>query len=221
MSEVTALEVFGDPQAAALADAAAAGDKQAVAELARAGGNVDARGDRGVNLVQWAFLHQNVQGMTALLAAGADPSAPDDHGNTVMHYAAAAENPAMMQALLDAGVSPELRNPVKGETPLFVAIMHDREPQFQALLLAGADVDAVDAAGNRPLHQAAKVNDPRRVLVLLKAGADPAALNGQGVTFQRYLNAMDDGMRTAPAREAKAAVDAWLHGNGVGVEAGA
>lgn len=221
MSRVTALDVFGDERAASLAEAAAAGDKQGVAELARAGCNVNARGDRGVNLVQWAFLHQNSHGMTALLAAGADPAAPDDHGNTVMHYAAAAENPAMMMALLEAGVSADLRNPIKGETPLFVAIMHDREPQFQALLAAGADVDAVDAAGNRPLHQAAKVNDPRRVLVLLEAGADPQALNGQGVTFQRYLNAMDNAMRTAPVREAKAAVDAWLRSHGVEVETGA
>lgn len=217
MSRVTALDVFGDERVATLADAAAAGDKQAVAELARAGCNVNARGDRGVNLVQWAFLHQSSAGMTALLSAGADASAPDDHGNTVMHYAAAAENPAMMAALLEAGVSPDLRNPIKGETPLFTAIMHDREPQFQALLAAGADVDAVDAAGNRPLHQAAKVNDPRRVLALLEAGADPRAINGQGVTFQRYLNAMDDSLRTAPVREAKAAVYGWLRKQGIGV----
>ena len=221
MSQVTALEVFGDERAAMLADAAAAGDKQAVAELAQAGCNVNARGDRGVNLVQWAFLHQNIAGMIALLSAGADAAAGDDHGNTVMHYAASAENPAMLAALLDAGVSPDTRNPVKGETPLFTAVMHDREPQFQALLAAGADVDAVDAAGNRPLHQAAKVNDPRRVLALLEAGADPRALNGQGVTFQRYLNAMDERLRTASLREAKAAVDGWLREHGIGIESGA
>jgi ankyrin repeat protein len=221
MNQVTAIDVFGDDPAAWLANAAAAGDKQAVAALAASGSNVNARGDRGVNLVQWAFLHQSIAGMTALLAAGADATLPDDHGNTVMHYAAAAENPAMLQALLDAGVPVDARNPIKGETPLFTAIMHDREPQFQALLAAGADVDAVDAAGNRPLHQAAKVNDPRRVLALLEAGADPRALNGQGVTFQRYLNAMDDALRTAPVREAKAAVDGWLRKHGIGLEPGA
>jgi hypothetical protein len=125
-----------------------------------------------------------------------------------------------MVALLAAGVSPDLRNPATGETPLFTAIMHDREPQFRALLAAGADVDAVDAAGNRPIHQAAKVNDPVRVLVLLEAGADPLAVNGQGVTFQRYLNAMDDQLRTEPVREAKAAVDAWLRAHGIAIESG-
>ena len=217
---ITAQEVFADERAAVLADAAAAGDKQAVAALARAGCNVNARGDRGVNLVQWAFLHQNIQGMTALLSVGADPAGADDHGNTVVHYAAAAENPEPMAALLAAGVWPDLRNPATGETPLFSPILDHRAPRFRALRAGRAGLDAVDAAGNRPIHQAAKVNDPVRVLVLLEAGADPLAINGQGVTFQRYLNAMEDQLRTVPVREAKAAVDAWLRVHGIAIESG-
>lgn len=156
--------------------------------------------------------------MQELVRLGVDPSAGDDVGNTVMHYAAACDVPALLDALLAAGVSPEVRHARTHETPLFTAIMHDREPQFQALLAAGADVNAADANENRPIHVAAKVNDVVRVERLLEAGADPLVRNYQGVTFQRYLNATADAMRSAPLRAVKKNIDEWLQLRGVPLE---
>lgn len=220
MDQVTSFDVFGNASVALLADAAVAGDKPAIAAMARSGVDASARGDRGVSVLQWAFLHQSIEGMTGLLAAGADPASGDDHGNTVMDYASAAENPAALAALLGAGVDPDTRNARTGQTALFTAIMHARQPQIRALVAAGADVDATDLAGNTPLHHAAKVNDVAVVLLLLEAGADPLRVNGQGVTFQRYLSAMDDTMRTRGLRELKERVDALLRERGVPVHSG-
>jgi len=219
MTKVKASEVFSDPAVIRLADAAARGDKRAVAELARQGVDVNARGDRQTPVLIWALFNQSIDGMLALLEAGADPELADEFGETVMHYAAMVNNPRLLPALLAAGISPDLRNPVNGETPLFNAIMSDG-PQFHALLAAGADVNVADLSGNRPVHKAAKVNDMTRILVLLEAGADPRAVNERGSTFQIYLNMQPERLLTAKGREKKEKIRAWLMAHGVEVQPG-
>jgi len=220
MTKVKASEVFSDPSVIQLADAAARGDRRAVAELARQGVDVNARGDRQTPVLLWALFNQNIDGMLALLEAGADPELADEFGDTVMHYAAMVDNPRLLRALLAVGIPPDLRNLVNGKTPLFNAIVGDREPQFRALLAAGADVNVEDQIRNRPLHQAAKVNDMTRILVLLEAGADPGAVNERGSTFQRYLNMGPERWLTTRGREKKEKIRAWLMAHGVEVEPG-
>ncbi|KXU39434.1 hypothetical protein AXE65_08440 [Ventosimonas gracilis] len=216
--KVTAIEVYGDPAVAQLADAAAKGNKRVIQALVRQGVDVNARGDQNTSLLEWAFLHRSIDGMLALLEAGADPAMADDDGETIMHFAAWAEDPKAMEALLAAAVSPDLRNPKNGQTPLFTAIMADREPQFRALIAAGADVNAEDLEGERPIHQAAMINNLERVLVLLEAGADPRAVTGRGTTIQTYMNRMQDSARSQRGRERKARVEAWLVEQGVELE---
>ena len=54
---------------------------------------------------------------------------------------------------------------------------------IEALLEAGADVNAKDWRGLTPLHLAAESNPSPAVLeVLLKAGADPRAIDKDGKT---------------------------------------
>lgn len=209
MSNVRAEDVFPDGGVASLATAAASGDVEAVTGLAKAF-DVNGRGDRMATPLLWAFLHQSRQGMLALLRAGADAALSDDTGKTVMHYAAACNQPALLDVMLFEGVPVDVRNAVTGETPLFNAIAGDRMPQFNALLAAGADADAADNAGNRPVHQAAKMNDPIKCMKLLEHGANPVALDRVGATFMRYLNQTDDALRLPAQREAKAEVDAWM-----------
>jgi ankyrin repeat protein len=97
-------------------------------------------------------------------------------------------------------------------------MMGDREAQFRALLAAGADPNATDRTGNTPLHQAAKINQSRRVLELLKAGANPSAANGMGATFQYFFFRPRDELLTLEARRGRDAVRNWLRTHHIPIE---
>jgi len=218
-------EVFQDPAVVQLAEAAAKGDRQAIHDLVQQGVDVNTRGTSDFSILDWAFFNKSIDGMLALLEAGANPALTDRYGHTVMHLAAGIEDPILLQALLDAGVSPDLRDS-KGRTPIFDAIWHDREPQFRALIAAGADLNAQDLiinklgepTGDRPLHHAAILNDVKRVLVLLEAGADPRAVDGYGSTFQYFLNVLDESIATDEFIQNKRKIEQWLLEHGIALE---
>ena len=96
--------------------------------------------------------------------------------------------------------------------------MTERGANAQRLLDAGAQVDAIDRQHNTALHVAAKINQMDWVLKLLEAGASPGAVNGQGVTFQRYLFMTRDAMLSASARRERDAVRDWLRTHNVPIE---
>lgn len=214
---VAAHEVFADPQVAALADAVAQGDAPRVHALAPAV-DLSARGDKQVTLLQWAVLNRSLAGMKALLDAGADPRQTGMDGDTVVHTAAMADDPTYLAELLARHVDPDLPNAGNGAGPLRAALMGDRETQFRALLAAGANPNRADRLGNTPLHVAGQINEPARALDLLEAGADPAARNAQGVTFQRYLFMTKPALLNAETRRRREAVEAWLAAHGIALE---
>lgn len=215
---VDAKRVFAEPQAAEVAEAAAAGDDARVRKLVKGGADPNARGDKGVNLLQWALLNKSKAGLEALLAAGADPKRGDDSGETVVHYAAKADDPAYLDILLSHRVDPNTPNTVTGATPLMSALLGEREEQFRKLLAAGAAPNLADRQGNTSLHLAAKINDSQRVLDLLAAGADATAKNKQGVTFQRYLNMTPVETLPDSGRRQREAIHAWLREHNVPIE---
>ena len=218
-TSVDATQAFPEPRVAELADAAGTGDAARVAALAKAGVPLDAHGDRNVTPLQWALLEKSTRGLEALVAAGADPSEPGIDGDTVVHLAAMADDAKYLDLLLANGADADARNGTTQATPLFAALRGAREPQFRALIKAGADVDAADRTGNRPLHYAAKTNQPGRVLDLLEAGADPrATTNNTGATFQRFLFKTRDAVLSAEARGDRERVRAWLRAHDIPIE---
>jgi len=218
-TSVDATQAFPDPRVAELADAAGAGDSARVAALAAAGVSVDAHGDKQVTPLQWALLEKSSRGLEALLAAGANPSEPGIDGDTVVHLAAMADDAKYLDLLLSKGADADARNGTTQATPLFAALRGAREPQFRALIKAGADVDAADRTGNRPLHYAAKTNQPGRVLDLLEAGADPrATTNNTGATFQRFLFKTSDAVLSGEARRDRDRVRDWLRAHDIAIE---
>jgi ankyrin repeat protein len=213
-----ARQVFSDPVTAELAAAGASGDAGRVKALVRAGADVNAHGDKNVTVLQWAMFNRSTAGMEALLAAGADPSEPGMDNDSVVHLAAMANDPRYLELLLAHGADPNARNGVTRSTPLVSALLGGRDIQFHALLAAGADPNAADRTGNTPLHQAAKINQPQRVLELLEAGANPSAANVTGATFQYFLFLPPDKIVTPEVRRGREAVRNWLRMHHIPVE---
>lgn len=144
------------------------------------------------------------------LETGADPLLSNVDGDSAVHLAAASPNLEYLRLLLARGISPDTPNTITGRTPLFTALIYERDSQFAMLLAAGANPGSADRMGNTPLHIAAQINNSLRVLDLLEAGAPPKALNRQGQTFQRYLFMTPDRLLTAGARHARQEVTRWL-----------
>ena len=212
---VSPYEIFPDPYVAALAEALAEGaDSARIRDLAK-GVDLAATGDKHVTLLQWALLHRNLEGMQALLDAGADPAQPGMDGDTAVHFACMLEDPRFLQALLAHGADPDAANGDTGAAPLRAALVTEREEQFRMLLAAGADPDHADRMGNTPLHVAGLINEPRRALDLLNAGADPARRNAQDATFQRYLFMTRPDLLDADTSRAWEAVLSWLFAHDV------
>jgi ankyrin repeat protein len=60
--------------------------------------------------------------------------------------------------------------------------MREQADRLPALLAEGADVDAAQADGTRPLHWAAFQSDVASARLLLEAGADPELRTATGMT---------------------------------------
>jgi ankyrin repeat protein len=217
-SRPVASAVFTDQMAAETADAAVAGDAARLNRLIKDGSDPSAVGAKGTSLLQWAMLNQSPGGFESLLSAGADAGHADEAGDSVMHYAAMARDPQYLDILLKHRVDINVANTRNGRTPLMDALMAGRATQFDTLLAAGADPNRADSGGDRALHVAAQTNDFARALALLRAGADPAARNGQGATFQRYVFMTPTAVLSDDARGARDALEKWLREHHVELE---
>lgn len=211
---------FDDAEAAGLASAARHGNAYAVRTQVQDGADPDARGEDGINLLQFAILSGSRAGFEALLDSGADPEAEGFNGTTALHTAALADDPAYLELMLGQGADPDARNRRNGETALAVAVSPRTSTQFALLLDAGADPNATDSQGYTPLHRAAMINAGAHVLALLEAGAAPHAQGGQEATFQAYFFRTPEGSLSQQAKDERQAVIAWLRGHDVPLEAG-
>lgn len=209
-----AAQAFPDDRMAELARAVARGDAAQIRRLS-AGVDLDAQGDKGVTLLEWAIWSQSPEGMRALLDAGADPHARGMDDATVVHMAARVNDPTYLAILLAHGARVDVESQGTGETPLAAAVMSGREEQFKALLKAGANPNHADRMGNTPLHVAGKLHRAGYALELLKHGADPALRNAQRATFQDYLHATPEHILSSDAKTERAALHDWMRANGV------
>ena len=151
------------------------------------------------------FARVAAAGVTAAcIETGADVNARDEHGNTPLMHATgtwgggmdgspASKDPAVVTVLLEAGADVNarnngggtaLRNAAGGKTvPTVRGGMFDavEVPAIVAVLLAaGAEVNP--PSGTTPLHQAALVANLETVAMLIEAGADIHARDGNGET---------------------------------------
>lgn len=129
------------------------GDTGALSSLITSGADCNVRSETGASPLMIAAHAGNLAMVQALLAAGADVHACDDRGWTALSF-------SIYNAEFKCG---------------FVGVA-------EALIDAGADIEAPIGYGVRPLMLAAGYGETEIVDLLLRAGADVLAKNEGGYT---------------------------------------
>lgn len=151
---------------------------ESIAELLKAGADVQVRGGTGRGPLSMASEMAPLEIVSLLIEAGDDVNQADEDGWTPLHYAAATDAPEIIELLLKAGAKRDARTKA-GESLLFLAVTYvrsyqiqmyeeyrDLEPEWTDLhwaaihgsveeakqaLAAGVDVNAQDAYGRTAL----------------------------------------------------------------------
>ena len=170
-----AAEVFDDPQVLALARAGAKGDVAQIDSLLAAGANINGAGKLGITPAWWAAQNKNKAGYKHLLVCGANPS-PIVKGLTILEMVASYEDSDFLKIALR--FKPDLNQvgQVTRHVPIYKAISNVVEENVRLLIEAGADLNFEGTSGNLPIIYAARLGRYDFVLMMIKAGADPAKL---------------------------------------------
>ncbi|CAN0205389.1 unnamed protein product, partial [Ectocarpus fasciculatus] len=119
-----------------------------------------------------------------LLGAGANGGAGwrGCHGKTLLHAAAEGGNVQVITRLSTAGARGDIeaKSLDTGHTPLGLAVVGGKEAAAEALIMAGADVNVLDAANDGPLHLAIKGGHVGIAKDLLLSGANPVQAGSKG-----------------------------------------
>jgi len=217
----SAKEVFSDPKASELADAARKSDTARMRTLVRDGANLNSQGARGVTQLDWAIRRQSRAAFDFLLGAGANPAVFDSNGDNVVRWASRADDTTYLAILLAHHVDPNTATQNDSSVPITEALMAGCDRQMRMLMRAkGIDLNRANVVGDNVLFTAAQTNDFKNVLLLLKAGADPRARNKRGETFQRYLGVTPKKVMSQEGKNRLAEIRAWLTAHGVPIENG-
>jgi ankyrin repeat protein len=171
----SASEQFSDPQVAALAEAACAGNVSEIDRLVRSGISPNSKGRQGETALIWAVWCGNLVGVEVLLKSGGDPNYVVPHQYSATFAAATSHDPALLKLLLRYRGDPNAYakdNP--GNSALFRAELLIEngygQDSFHALLAAGANVNQVGPDGRSVAFYAALGRDYGAVAELLDHG---------------------------------------------------
>lgn len=137
--------------------------------------------DRGFSPLSRAVIKNNLDIVTVLLEAGADPNlGGHDEGEYLVKTAIKNSNRDMVNSLLSFGANIDPH------------ILHEVEIKdasvLDALIEAGADLEARDAEGKTPLMTAALSNWESTVKILIQAGADVNAEKDGYTALTQFFN---------------------------------
>ncbi|MCP3981060.1 MAG: ankyrin repeat domain-containing protein [bacterium] len=144
------------------------------------------RGARAEDALPVAVMRGDARVVPWLLDHGVDPDT-----RSAIVIAARQDDTSMVRRLLEAGADPGRPSVATnwtdddGRTALHWAAVHKRKTMLEALLDAGAHVDAVVASGRSALAEAVSRDDASAVRLLYDRGAAPTRLDPQ--TLQRLL----------------------------------
>ncbi|XP_051837258.1 nuclear factor NF-kappa-B p100 subunit [Antechinus flavipes] len=143
---------------------------------------LDRHGDSALHLA----LRAGNPGLLQALLGHAGPALPqlllmpDYEGLYPVHLAVRAHSPECLDLLVGSGADVELAERQGGRTALHLATEAEELGLVSHLITKlGANVNAQTFAGNTPLHLAAGLGSPTLTRLLLKAGADVQAENGE------------------------------------------
>jgi ankyrin repeat protein len=161
------------PNDARVADAAMAGDREAVRSLLKQGADVNAAQGDGTTPLHWAARRGDVELAQMLIYAGANVRATTRLGGwTPLLMAAQLGHAKMIETLLNAGADLKTTT-VHGATPLMLASAAGNPDAVRLLLSKGGDVNAAESArGETALMFAAAYNRIDAMRLLIDAGAD-------------------------------------------------
>ncbi|KAK5657168.1 hypothetical protein OQA88_3225 [Cercophora sp. LCS_1] len=158
--------------------------------------DIHAPDKEGLTPLHIAARHGNLVAVEWLLSKGADPARTDESGRTALHLAAAsvsADSTDIITLLLPS-VDINTRDSADMTALHHVFWSYDHQEMrgcnfdpvvavanAKLLLRRGSDLEAVDNAGNTPLHWAASRGVKEVVRVFLREGADPNALDKNGL----------------------------------------
>jgi ankyrin repeat protein len=158
--------------------AARTGNARAVEILVRAGWDVNAESAWGTP-AHALFLAPKAQrcpeeALEILLSAGADWRAKTEQHGTLLHRAVFENCPATAKMLIERGADINAKATYLQQTPLHTALREakgDRDAMIRLLLDHKADVNALNARGDTPLHYAVAFGETAHVQMLVDAGA--------------------------------------------------
>ena len=162
--------------------AAIYGTPETIQFLISVGADIQARDKEGETPLHTAAYAESGENIRALLAAGADIEARAYQNVTPLLRAAFEGSFETVKALVEAG--PDVNTRAEDQrTPIFGAVDLTADTYLLELLIeAGADVNASDVRGLRPLHEAARWAKEDHIRILLAAGADVNVRNKEGRT---------------------------------------
>lgn len=173
--------------------AAASGNPAVVTLLLQAGADPGARAASGQIPLHQAAWSDSPLVVFRLLEAGSDINVRDNANSTPLLEAVSRDwgrpgNPALVEALLEAGADVTARGGRYGTTALHWAVTRGdaddpaAQEVFEMLLESGADPNALNDAGETPLHLASRSNNEAFVTSLLDAGAEVDLSDSDGRT---------------------------------------
>lgn len=190
------------------------------AALLKAGADIHLADHNGMTALMYAAQNGRAATLQLLLEAGAEVNAADAFGMTALMYAAqsscfGAEN---VPLLLQHGADARAVN-LEGETALRFAAAHATLlPAVQALLDAGADIDACDTSGYTALSVADKLGNAEIARLLIAHGA-AAEISATTVETGKYTQAEIDRRLFTAVQKSQADIIRELVRNGANLNA--